>query len=424
MHWHLTIPFLLGILLSREIEVAWWWQLAVLLLGVVLMWGVFRRRDNPVLLILLNSFLLGSLYCSVRTLGDEASYQQDSIQAHSSYRKTVHPPSSGVLQLEEYLTHTRMSEAHCKVLNAMLLGDRSHLDSSQKQVYRQAGAQHLLALSGMHLDILLALLSVLFLPRVRFSRWRWLVLGCVLSLMWGYALMVGMPKSLLRAVLMSSLFLVAKFSLRPTRGYEILATVVLAMLVIDPLCAFDIGAQLSVVALVGLTCFYPALDEVLPFVRDDLTGFTPFLLRHLRSLSRFVFVSLSAWMFTMPLVLYYFHQFQPWQPIVSIVLVPITSLVLYGAVFVWVLCALGCLFLANALSVALDGWMDVQDAALQLSGSLPCANVEVPNVSLWHVVLLYALFAELWVALRYRTLKVQMLALGGGISTIILFAML
>lgn len=422
MHWYLTIPFLLGIMLSREVEVAWWWQLAVLLLGVVLMWGVFRRRGNPVLLILLNSFLLGALYCSVRSLGDEASYPSDSMQVGSSYQKTAHSPSSGVLQLEEYLSHTQMSETHCKVLNAMLLGDRSHLDGEQKQVYRQAGAQHLLALSGMHLGILLALLSVLFLPRVRFSRWRWPVLVCVLLLMWGYALMVGMPKSLLRAVLMSSLFLLAKFSLRPTRGYEILATVVLVMLVIDPLCAFDIGAQLSVVALVGLTCFYPALDGVLPFVREDLVGMTPFLLRHLRSLSRFVFVSLSAWMFTMPLVLYYFHQFQPWQPVVSIVLIPITSLVLYGAVFVWVFCWVGCFCVANVLSVALDGLMDVQDVALYLSGSLPYASVEVPNVSLWHVILLYALFAELWVALRYRTLKVQMLALGGGISTILLFA--
>lgn len=417
MHWYLTIPFLFGIMLSPQIEMAWWWQLTALLVGLLVMWGVFQKKATPLPLFLLNSFLMGLLYYNVRTMDIDGAQDEKSV----SFVRNASPPSQSVLRLEEYLTYTQLTEEHRHVLNAMLLGDRSQLDKEHRQLYRRGGAQHLLALSGMHLGILLALLGILFLPRVRFSRWRWVVLSSVLLLMWGYLFMVGVPKSLLRAVLMSSIFLIGKFSFRPARGYEVLGTTVLVMLAIDPLCAFDIGAQLSVVALVGLTCFYPALDALLKTDAQSSVRATFRMPGFVRSFLRFFFVSLSAWMFTMPLLLYYFHQLQPWQPIVSIVLIPLTSLVLYGAVFVWICCVTGCNALANGFSSVLDGLMNVQDEALHISSSLPLSNIEISHVTLWQVLLLYILFAIVWIALRYRTLKIQLLSFASGIFTILLF---
>lgn len=377
----------------------------LMLCGVV----VYRKGGNMVALLLMNALLMGMAYCRLRPASD----------------KPLPVTSSLVLHGREVYAQSGLSQPHRAVLEAMLLGDRSELTYEQKQLFRQAGAQHVLALSGMHLGILLALLSFLFLPFVRFSRWRWPSLFFVLLLLWSYTYMVGMPKSLLRASLMTSLFLVGRFSLRPTRGYELLGTVVLLMLLADPQCAFDIGAQLSVAAMVGLTCFYPVFARVLAS-SEPIAQYAhmPRKGNKLANLFRFCTVSLSAWMFTMPLVLYYFKQFQPWQPLASVVLIPITTLVLYGGVLLYVVVVCGWGVLSAYLVVGLDGLMQVQDVWLACCAALPMSNVSVHHVSLWHVALLYLFYAILWMLLRYRTPKILALSCLVGVVILLSFVLL
>ncbi len=410
MRWYLTIPFALGIFLSPELGEAWRWLLGLLILGMLTMWMSYRMHHGIMAVFLLNSFLLGGVYGHLR------------LQMGGGEKEMLN--SQTVQRIEDTLARSHLSEEHKAVLNAMLLGDRNGLSKDQKSLFRNSGVQHLLALSGMHLSILLALLGFLLVPVVRFGRWRWPAFFLVVFLMWFYAYMVGMPKSLLRAVLMTSLFLLGKFSLRPTKGYDILATAVLFMLLVDPMCAFDIGAQLSVAALVGLTVFFPTLDGVVPFVSMKNEGKWFALLRKIRQFLRFCFVSFSAWLFTLPLVLFYFHSVQLWQPLVSIVLIPFTSIVLYGGVAVILLGSFGCFTLQAHLSEVLDKMMDMQDGILSSFASLPMSNVYVPDVSWGHVVLLYLLFAELWVMLRYRSTRILLMSSITCLLTVFMFALL
>lgn len=415
MHWYLTIPFALGIFLSQYIGFEWEVELCLFVAGLLCMWLFYRKKQNVIPVLAVNSVLMGCLYCPLRQSVSEDSNDVAHLSSDSVFS------SSG------------LSAEHQAVLKAMLLGNKSKLTKEQETMYRDAGASHLLALSGTHLGILLAILGVLMLPSVRFSRWRWVALAVILSLLWLYAFMVGLPKSLLRASLMATLFLLGKFSLRPTRGYEILGTAVLVMLLADPLCAFDIGAQLSVTALVGITCFYPALNGLLPDNQQIYYSF-PMFGRKLRerlswlqrkgcALFRFFFISLSAWLFTMPLVAYYFHQFQLWSPLSGMLIIPLTSLVLYGGV-VLLLLSFFSVGVAASFSVLLDGLMDVQESVLQFFAGLPMSCVKLPDVSLWHVALLYLLFAELWVLLRHRSWKVLALATLSCVFTMTFFVFL
>lgn len=391
MHWYLTLPFALGIFLSRLVLPELKWEFLLLVVGLLSMWFLYRRRANVLPLLLLNAFLLGLLYAQVRqSLSSDDGSPSSVLSQHVSFRSTSLCPE------------------HQAVLSAMLLGDRSQLSSDQRRLYRNAGVSHLLALSGTHLGILLTIFGVLMLPCVRFSRWRWPVFTFILFLLWGYALAVGLPKSLLRASLMTTFFLLGQFSLRPTRGYEILGTSVLFMLLLDPLCAFDVGAQLSVVALVGITCFYPVLDNLLP--SQDFHVFMGWE-RLLYSLLRFLFVSLSAWLFTLPLVVYYFCEFQPWQAFMGVVLIPVTSVVMYGGVLLLLVSA--CLgdTAIEFISSMQEFLMDVQESMLRFFASLPLASVKVSHLSLWHVALFYLVLAEMWVMLRYRSWKVLLLFL-------------
>lgn len=429
MHWYLTIPFALGILLSPQIGADYGWICSLLAASMLLLWLVYKKKRNIIPLLFLNTFLLGMGYCHLRSATEVTTGQQHvAIPTNTSYKNNPErsrhkskTPSATIRRIEESLTRAHLSRQHQAVLSAMLLGDRTSLDRQQKKDFQQAGAQHLLALSGIHLGILLTMLGVLFLPRVRCSRWRWPVFLCIMMVLWSYVAMVGVPKSLLRAALMSSLFLLGKFSSRPTRGYEILGTVVLLMLLADPLCAFDIGAQLSIVALTGLTCFYPVFENFLLPDKYPCRNSTAFIIRNVNRFLRFCFVSLSAWLFTTPLILYHFQQFQPWQPLTSIILIPLTSVVLYGGVLTIIFCMLGCTAAITPLSAFLDKLMDVQDGAIQLCSSLPASCIKVPDVDLWQMLLLYLFFAETWVILRYRSARIMAYASALCIITLLLF---
>lgn len=432
MLWFIVIPFVIGILLSSAVEIGVGWLLLMLGLSLSATAWMVRRRANVWLLLALNGLLIGLVYTHLRSsisAPEEAYVMPQTAAGGQAANYRYSPPKEvgrGVQYVESCLREAPLQDAHAAVLEAMMLGDRSHLSKEQKQTFRQAGAQHLLALSGMHLGIFLTLINVLFLgsARLRISRWRWLALGVTLVVLWAYVGMVGAPKSLLRAMMMSSFFLVGMFGLRQASGSEIMADAVLLMLLVNPQSVYDIGAQLSVAAIAGLVWLYPAFLAMVPSkgkLHKRYDWYAPWRTRCFVALRWFYLacaVSLSAWLATQPLVLYYFHQIQPWQPVVSVVLVPLTSLVLYVALVLVACCLLGWTPLMAPLASVVDALMDVQDGALRLAANLPKACVETGDIAPWYVVLIYLLLVVLGIVLRNRS--VRLLAWGGGVSAVIL----
>ena len=312
-----------------------------------------------------------------------------------------------------------MPAADLAVLNAMLLGRRADLGKQEVLRFRQAGAQHLLALSGLHLGIFIGIFSFLVLKRARFSRYRWLVLAAVLSLLWAYCLVAGMPQSLLRAMLMASFYYVAAFCDRKVEGSVLLANTLLVMLLIDPLALFDVGTQLSFAAVGSLVWLYPQLDSVFPYEAfpKNRKGVM------LRRIWQMLMVSLSAWIGTFPLCAYYFHQFQPWQPLVSLFLIPATAVLLYTALFLLLLCLSNAWFLAVPFGKVVSWWITLENAMLDLAGKLPCSTMSCPAIRWEHVCLLYLLFLFVGVGMQ-ASRKVQLYAFLSILFVLLLLLML
>lgn len=396
MFWSVTLSLLFGVWLSPYVPLSLEWQLVLLLLLLLLSFVFFRLGRSVWALLLAGIFVTGSTYSRLRMLLSDSGASERRV-------------SETIVHAEEALAGTSLSASHQALLHAMMLGDKKGLSKEQKSLFRNAGAQHLLALSGLHLGILLTLVSVLILRRVRFTRWRWPVLLATLALLWWYALMVGLPRSLLRATIMATLFLIGRFSYRATKGHEVLSSALFIMLLIDPNCASDIGAQLSVMALVGITVFAPSLYELWT-IRDAANDYVRPRFPWMFTAWRYFCVSFSAWLFTMPLILYYFGQFQPWQAITGVFLVPVTSVVLYFAVFVLFLALSGVTFVFPLLSDLLDILMGWQDGMLRACGSLPLSVVTLHRVTMWHVGLIYMLFAVLCIALYNKSRKVLFMA--------------
>ena len=267
------------------------------------------------------------------------------------------------------------------VVAAMTLGDKSALSQATKDSYSVSGASHVLALSGLHLGIVYAVLTFLLGGRKRRS---WVGQALVLSAVWSYALLVGLPASVVRSATMLTVYSCCVLLRREHASANALALAALVMLVANPLSLWDVSFQLSFLAVLGILVYQPRL----------------FRLWHPKSKPvrwawGMVTVSLAAQMATSPLVAYYFGRFSCYFLLTNFMAVPAATLILYGAI---------ALFAATPFAVVAQGvasalvqmacWLN---EALSLVASWPGASVEDIRLSLVQVVLLYVMLLSLTV---------------------------
>lgn len=278
------------------------------------------------------------------------------------------------LLLPNALKHAPMSERTCGLLEAMLLGIRTNMDSSMRDLFRQAGAAHVLALSGLHLGILSGVF-IFWLQRVLTSGWRYLVGIVGIIMMWSYALLTGFPVSLCRAALMMSLLVVGQMRLVGNNTWHTLGFAAFLLLMLNPNTLFDIGFQMSFAAVTGILLFYEPLTQI--WMPSNTA------LRWLLNLS---VVSLSAQLGVFPISLYWFHQFTIVSFITSPVIILFTTLILYLAVILFALLPFG----KGALVAVCIEWLVISECWLmQKSLLLPFSRVVDVYLSIGEVVLMY-----------------------------------
>ena len=286
----------------------------------------------------------------------------------------VNMPTARMKILEEAGTKVRerlvgkvkmlgMEEKALSVILAMTLGDRSMLQKDTRDLYARAGASHLLALSGLHLGIIVGLFLTWMNGRLLRSRWRPVVGASVLLFIGGYTFITGMPTSLVRASLMTSLFVVASLMQRYGSPLQQLLLTAIIMLLWQPMFLFDVGAQLSFTAVAGILLFYHPI-YVWAFERWRYQIFWMERFRLLWPITT-IAVSLCAQVFTLPLVAYYFHQIPTYGPLLSVVLIPLTTLLLYLSfvvVLLSMLWPLAAAWLSGGLSwlIAAQIWLMTQ----------------------------------------------------------------
>ncbi|KPM48623.1 ComEC/Rec2 family competence protein [Jiulongibacter sediminis] len=184
------------------------------------------------------------------------------------------------------------------VAEAMLVGAKDDLDNETRDAYATAGAVHILAVSGLHVGILMLLINYLLGFLKKFKNGHVILGLTTVILLWLYALFTGLSPSVTRATLMFSLFQLGTIIRRDKNSINVLAGSALTLLVFRPNWLFEVGFQLSYLAMFGIIFLYPYLNRLIEPKNK--------LLSHLWQIS---VVSVSAQLFTLPLSLYYFHQF-------------------------------------------------------------------------------------------------------------------
>ena len=258
------------------------------------------------------------------------------------------------------------------LIAALTLADRSQLQASTREAFAEAGASHLLALSGLHLGILLVVLMALLNGPLLLSAWRRPLCLMAIVLTWSFAFLVGLPTSLVRACVMTTVFLFAGLLHAEVSSRHSLLLTVGVMLALQPTYLFDVGAQLSVAAVAGITTLYSPMYMFLfrrwryvVFWMERYWLFWPV---------KMILVSIAAQVFTLPLVAYYFHRIPLYGVLINIAVIPITVVLLYCGLLLLLSAALWP-SLAACVAWLIKMLVAVLLAVVQFTAGLPGANI-------------------------------------------------
>lgn len=262
----------------------------------------------------------------------------------------------------------RYRPEHAALMAGLLLGDRGGIGDDVMEDFRDAGIMHILAVSGLHAGIILL---IVFMPleRLRYP----LRAAIALLVLWNFAAMTGLAPPVVRAALMSTLFLGGVVLQRRSDPVNALAAAALIILLLDPLALFGLSFQLSFAAVFGILLFHER-------VRDALLRPLPRRLRGgmLRAPANLLALTISAQSLSLPLLAGSFGQVSPAGLLVNLPAVPMVFLAVTCGACSIVTGAAAWLSLRFAVVAgsALDIILLSADAAVRL----PLATLAIPQL--------------------------------------------
>ena len=259
------------------------------------------------------------------------------------------------------------------IAQAILMGYDADVSPATQQQFRSAGITHLLCVSGLHVGIVSSILGALLflLPPCRGYR---AIKGLLqVAGIWCFAIFTGLAPATLRAAIMFSILVLGRCVSAKPPTLNLLAASALLMLMVWPGLLFDIGFQLSYMAVLGIVVFYPPLRSLLRL---------PWGFRHLWE---FIALSTVAQLASTPLLLYHFHQFAPYFLIANVTVVPLAG-VLLGSCLLMI--AVAWWPWALSLVSRFVGWqLQFIDWVTGSVASLPNAMIEGISFPAWALAL-------------------------------------
>jgi len=280
--------------------------------------------------------------------------------------------------LKKYVDH---KEAY-GVVAALLLGVKSWLTDEVRQTYSDAGAMHVLAVSGLHVGILYALINLVLGWTSRFTYGKLLKAFIAVSLLWCYAFVTGLSPSVLRAVTMFSLVVLAQTTKRRSNIYNTIALSAFILLFFNPFLLFQVGFQLSYLAVLGIIYFQPKFYSLFEFEN-----------RFADYLWQITCVAFAATLVTAPISMYYFGQFPTLFFISNILVVPLAAFLLVGSLLIVGLSGLP--YVPVAIGFLVKNVVLIQNFLLKGLVNLPYSVIENIHFSSFETLLFYLFVAGL-----------------------------
>lgn len=262
--------------------------------------------------------IYGQVYCELENI-KIATISEKSFSFYASKIRN---------KIIKNLKKNNFNERELNIVNALILGQQQDISQDIMQDYQSAGAIHVLSVSGLHVGFILLFVSLLLKPLPNTKKGSLLKLLIVIISLWLFGVLAGLAPCVLRSVTMFSLVAIGMFLRRAVNIYHTLLVSILLILLFEPSFLFDIGFQLSYVALFFIVWFQPVLSslwtpkyKITSYFWDIIT------------------VSIAAQIGTFPMSIYYFHQFAGLFLITNVIILPFLTLILALGVIVLLLAA-------------------------------------------------------------------------------------
>lgn len=218
--------------------------------------------------------------------------------------------NQSIERLDNYHVEDR---AHATMV-AMVVGSRHEIDTELRDDYSQTGLSHLMAVSGLHLGIVLIIINTLFAPLSLIHRGHRLRTPLVLIALWLYVAVSGASPSVIRAAIMLSAVQIAWASSSHYNTINILSLTIVAMLAYNPNYLYDISFQLSVTAVLGIVLWAAPMMRGMTYS----SGINRYLIGS-------IIIGIAATLWTLPLISHTFGNI----PLIGIIITPFAIITAY-----------------------------------------------------------------------------------------------
>ncbi len=224
------------------------------------------------------------------------------------------------------LEKSNFNQAEMNVALALILGQQQEISQDIIQDYQYSGATHVLSVSGLHVGFIMLFIAFILKPIPNTKRGSFFKLACIVISLAGFAIISGLSPSVLRSVVMFSFLAIGNHLRRNGNIYHTLLVSILLILLFEPYFLFDVGFQLSYIALFFILWLQPILKDIYKpknkvtiYIWEALT------------------VSFAAQIGTLPLCLYYFHQFPGLFFVTNIIILPVLSFIMIAGIVVMII---------------------------------------------------------------------------------------
>lgn len=269
-----------------------------------------------------------------------------------------------------------MSGDELGILKAILLGDDDTLDPELKASYASAGVSHILCVSGMHVGVIFMIINFLLKPLELFSASRIFKTIFVMLVIWLYANITGLAPSVTRSATMFTFVAVGQSLRRHTNVFHSLFASMFILLVINPLLLFEVGFQLSYLAVSGIVLFQPKLAAIYS-CRTRIGKYFWELLT----------VSIAAQLGTSPISIYYFAQFPNYFMLSNLSVIALSFIVIVTGVALLPVSLIP--FITKYLTWVLTWEIRIMNRIIVFIEQLPHSVTENIDYHIVQVVLLY-----------------------------------
>lgn len=289
----------------------------------------------------------------------------------------------------ETFRHTLKDQKIFSVAEALLMGYKTDLDKETISEYNDAGATTIIAASGIHLGLIFIVLIWLvnrlpFLGDAHIFKTIIILFSiCVI------AILTGATASILRWSLIICFITLAEAIGKRNNRFNFLAASAFILLCYNPFYLWDIGFQLSYLAILGILLFNTKINSIIRFESKWKS-----------KVWQLISINLSVQVLTFPLAIYYFHQYSNLFLITGLLFVPFSSIILFAEILLLLIYKVKLIGLAVSQSVFF--LINFMNKTISLFSNIPFATIHNINLTFLQLLLLYAVLLSFTVCLYFR----------------------